>query len=107
LQADYLAALAQARLAPIERGHEWPWREDDGALDRPLWAVVRSAVEVLTTGDPVRIKACPEPDGCGWLFYDTSKNGSRQWCSMEGCGSRAKMRHHYARRRAAEMARQG
>ncbi|MFL5589598.1 MAG: CGNR zinc finger domain-containing protein [Ktedonobacteraceae bacterium] len=29
-----------------------------------------------------------------------SKNGSRQWCSMEGCGSRAKMRRQYARKRA-------
>jgi predicted RNA-binding Zn ribbon-like protein len=30
-----------------------------------------------------------------------TKNGIRRWCSMQGCGSRAKARRQYARRQAA------
>ena len=43
-----------------------------------------------------RIKICPADD-CRWAFYDTSKNRSRQWCSMEVCGNRAKARAHRVR----------
>ncbi|MEP7036175.1 MAG: CGNR zinc finger domain-containing protein [Actinomycetota bacterium] len=45
-----------------------------------------------------RVKICPADD-CRWAFYDTSRNRSRQWCSMEVCGNRAKARAH--RERAA------
>ena len=107
LRAEYLAALGRARLAPSGGGFDWVWDADDPDLDRPLWEVARSAVALLTEEDPARIKECPGAGDCGWLFYDTSKNGSRRWCSMEGCGSRVKMRHLYARRRAAETGQSG
>lgn len=97
LQTAYLAALDHVRLAPTADAYDWVWDADDGALDQPLWAVARSAVEVLTTDELARIKECPGSDDCGWLFYDTSRNKSRRWCSMEGCGSRVKMRRLYAR----------
>ena len=100
LRAEYLAALGPARLAPTAGGYGWAWDVDDESLDRPLWAVARSAVEVLTTGELVRVKECSGAGDCGWLFYDTSKNHSRRWCSMEGCGSRVKMRQQYARAHA-------
>ncbi|MGH3132366.1 MAG: CGNR zinc finger domain-containing protein [Gaiellaceae bacterium] len=51
-----------------------------------------------------RVKECPGAGDCGWLFYDTSRNGTRRWCSMEGCGSRVKMRRQYARRRESHRA---
>jgi hypothetical protein len=44
-----------------------------------------------------RIKICPADD-CRWAFYDTSRNRSRQWCSMEVCGNRAKARTHRQRK---------
>jgi hypothetical protein len=47
-----------------------------------------------------RVKICPADD-CRWAFYDTSRNRSRQWCSMEVCGNRAKARAH--RRRVAPV----
>ncbi len=43
-----------------------------------------------------RVKICPADD-CRWAFYDTSRNHSRQWCSMEVCGNRAKARAHRRR----------
>jgi predicted RNA-binding Zn ribbon-like protein len=106
LRAEYVAALGHACIAPIAGGYGWVWDAGDESLDRPLWAIARSAVEVLTTGEPARVKECPGAGDCGWLFYDTSKNGSRRWCSMEGCGSRVKMRQQYARARTSSASRE-
>jgi predicted RNA-binding Zn ribbon-like protein len=60
---------------------------------------VQSAIALLTTDDLSRVHQCPGANDCGWLFYDISKNGSRRWCSMEGCGSRVKMRQQYKKKR--------
>ena len=97
VQMEYLSGLSAARLTPTADGYDWGWDADGLALNWPLWVVARSAVEVLTTDELARVKECPGADDCGWLFYDTSKNNSRRWCSMEGCGSRVKMRRQYAR----------
>lgn len=99
LQAEYLIALRHARLERSDEGYDWVWSDGD-ALDEPLWDVARSAIAVLTQDDLKRIKECPGAGDCGWLFYDTSRNASRRWCSMEGCGSRVKMRQQYARKRS-------
>jgi predicted RNA-binding Zn ribbon-like protein len=93
-------AFAHVRVEPVEDGYRWGWRSDPPALDRMLWPVLRSAVDLLTSGELARVKECPGLGDCGWLFLDTSKNGSRRWCSMEGCGNRAKGRRHYQRTRA-------
>jgi predicted RNA-binding Zn ribbon-like protein len=99
LQAEYAAALAEARRTASGSGFAWSWDDTQAALARPLWHVAESAVDLLTDGELGRIKECPGAGDCGWLFYDTSRNGTRRWCSMEGCGSRVKMRRQYARRR--------
>lgn len=44
-----------------------------------------------------RLKACRN-GGCRWVFYDGSKNRSGSWCTMDVCGSRAKMRAYRRRR---------
>ncbi|MGA7671660.1 MAG: ABATE domain-containing protein [Nitrolancea sp.] len=98
LQAEYLIALEHTHLERQDDQFAWVWMDND-AIDRPLWDVARSAIAVLTQDDLRRVKECPGADDCGWLFFDTSKNASRRWCSMEGCGSRVKMRHQYARKR--------
>jgi predicted RNA-binding Zn ribbon-like protein len=59
--------------------------------DRMLWPIALSAVELLTTDDLKRLQQC-EGENCGWLFVDTSKNHTRQWCDMSDCGNRAKVR---------------
>ncbi len=46
-----------------------------------------------------RMKACAN-HGCRWLFYDHSRNRSRTWCTMDLCGSQAKMRAYRSRRRS-------
>ncbi|WP_244166242.1 CGNR zinc finger domain-containing protein [Micromonospora saelicesensis] len=37
--------------------------------------------------------------GVDGAFYDTSRNGTRRWCSMDGCGARAKAARHCQRQR--------
>ena len=104
LRRAYADAMSTATLVPGEERVAWDWRLDAPRLEQLLWPVARSAIDLLTAGDPRRIKVCENPYGCGWLFYDSSKNGSRRWCSMEGCGSQVKMRRHYAKRHAAASA---
>jgi predicted RNA-binding Zn ribbon-like protein len=105
IEAAYRKATAHARLVPDGDGFTWEWVDEaGGSLDRVLWPVARSAVELLTSPELARVKQCPGCDDCAWLFLDTSKNGTRRWCSMEGCGSRAKMRRQYARRKGAVAA---
>jgi len=67
----------------------------DGFIERVLALVAASTID----GTWLRLKACPN-GGCRWLFFDHSRNGSRTWCSMGMCGSRAKMRAYRSRRRA-------
>ena len=68
------------------------------ALDRPLWPVATSAVNLLASEDTTRVKECGT-DNCNWLFLDTSKNRSRRWCDMKECGNREKARRHYRRKK--------
>ena len=71
------------------------WRGTD-ALDRPLWPVAVSAVNLAASDAAERVKECAT-DNCTWLFLDASKNRSRKWCEMAECGNRAKARRHYHR----------
>jgi len=60
-----------------------------------------AVVDLLRTADRSRLRECPIPDGgCGWLFLDRSRNGSRRWCTMDDCGTHAKSRRLTERRRA-------
>lgn len=74
------------------------WKAHGAGLElgSPLGAVARLGADLLVTAEPASIRCCAGP-GCGWLFHDTSPNKRRRWCSMEGCGNRAKARRHYQR----------
>ena len=99
LTAAHREALARYRVVRTASGFGWDRIEGD-ELQGPLWPVALSATRLLTSGELERVKECPAGEGgCGWLFYDASKNKSRRWCSMSDCGSRAKMRRLYARKR--------
>ena len=96
IQDEYLDAAGLAALAREEGRFSWSW-PGERDLRRVLWPVAASALELLTEGDLTRVRECPGSDDCGWLFYDDSRNRTRRWCSMEGCGSRVKMRRYYTR----------
>ncbi len=92
------AALARLRLVADGERIGWTWSGPADAFDRPLWPVLRSAAELLTSDDRERVREC-DSRTCSWLFLDCSRNRSRRWCDMKTCGNRAKARRHYRRRR--------
>jgi predicted RNA-binding Zn ribbon-like protein len=68
-----------------------------------LVPVAESAAWLLEHGDRSLVRKC-ESEACVRYFYDRTKNKRRRWCSMEGCGSRAKAAAYYRRTRAAVAA---
>lgn len=95
LRDDEAEALRAARLDGAGP-YDWTWR-DDRSVDRPLHPIVHAAVRLLTDGPLDRLKRC---GGCSYLFVDESRNRSRRWCSMAGCGTAEKVRRYVAARRA-------
>jgi predicted RNA-binding Zn ribbon-like protein len=64
----------------------------------PLAPVAWSAADLLVSDQVRHVRQCADAT-CGWLFVDTSKNHSRRWCSMGDCGSQAKARRYYQRKK--------
>jgi predicted RNA-binding Zn ribbon-like protein len=98
LDGAVLDAFSALRLTDGGAGKPLRWRETAGPLDKLRHAIARDAADLLTSGDLKRLKRCPG-EQCGWLFYDGSKNGTRRWCVMEDCGTRAKVKNFRARQR--------
>ena len=98
LQAVHAEAIAHA--APLLEGGRLRWQWDP-VPRAALWFVANSAVDLLRDGAVHRIKACP---GCGFVFLDETRNGSRRWCAMEDCGTREKVQRYVTKRAAARPA---
>jgi predicted RNA-binding Zn ribbon-like protein len=75
--------------------------EAEYPVEAALATVARDAVDLVTGPYATRVRECAADD-CALLFVDTSRPGRRRWCSMEGCGNRAKTASY--RRRRAEKA---
>ncbi|MFJ1971372.1 CGNR zinc finger domain-containing protein [Streptomyces sp. NPDC087903] len=82
-------------------GAEGPGERAEFADDAwgPGWLAARNYLELLATA-PDRIRGCAHAS-CVLHFFDTSRNGTRRWCSMAACGNRAKASRHYARSKDA------
>ncbi len=93
-------AYASPQLVATANGYSWSWHADKSGLDSLLWPILRSTARLLTEGNLSRIGQCVDDRGCGYLFFDTSRNRSRRWCDMNSCGNRAKSQRHYARHRS-------
>lgn len=69
-------------------------RTDDPAW-LPSWLAATNYLRLMAD-TPERVKQCAHT-GCVLHFYDTTKSGTRRWCSMAVCGNRAKAARHYER----------
>ena len=104
LDADAVAALRAA----IDRLGLTVRATAEGSLEvaatspagRTLAPLVGTLIAAQADGSWARVKACAR-DSCRWLFYDTTRNHSRTWCTSTTCGSREKARRAYRRRRSA------
>jgi predicted RNA-binding Zn ribbon-like protein len=64
-----------------------------------IWAPIVAAVGDLLAGvAKERVRKC-ESESCVLHFYDTSKKGSRRWCSMNLCGNKVKVAAYKERNR--------
>ncbi|HEV8355246.1 MAG TPA: CGNR zinc finger domain-containing protein [Gemmatimonadales bacterium] len=93
--------LGTPRLGLEARGGRLGWAHPgetgpEAILHRVAWNIAL----FVTSPELERLGMCANAE-CGWLFLDTTKNRSRRWCSMAECGSRAKARRHYARKKKA------
>jgi predicted RNA-binding Zn ribbon-like protein len=61
------------------------------SLESQLCPVLDSVLELMSPAVRPRIRVCRD-SACGLLFLDRTKNANRAWCSMNTCGSRAKVR---------------
>jgi predicted RNA-binding Zn ribbon-like protein len=89
-------AIAHGSLRRRTESFSWDWSDND-ELVGVLWPIVHAAIELLTSDEVLRVKRCHR---CSWLFLDATKNRSRRWCSMEGCGTNEKSERFVRRRRA-------
>ena len=80
-------------------------RESTFELRKPsdLWApIIHAAADFLANADPSRVRQC---ESCVVHFFDTSKKGSRRWCSMNICGNKFKVAAYQQRKRDGDMTR--
>ena len=107
-EAIYRLALARARKQPFpEADRALLNRRAAGATPAPhldrngtswttssaselLSLIARAAVGLFGSALGERIRRC-EGELCALLFVDTSRSGARKWCSMAGCGNKAKV----------------
>ena len=99
-QADLAGLNASARDLPLrvifqDDGGAVLQAKDDG-VDGALADLIGAVFTAITDETWSRLKVCRE-DSCRWAYYDSSKNRSSAWCSMQVCGNRAKARAYRAR----------
>lgn len=74
-------------------------RQSRDELSQPtdLWSrLAESTAQLLVEADHSRLRQC---EACVLHFLDTSKKGSRRWCSMNICGNKLKVAAYQQRRR--------
>ena len=71
-----------------------------GGATELLVTLARQAVHLFGSEAADHIRQCQSPT-CTLFFVDTSRSGQRRWCSMSGCGNKAKVAEF--RRRRSEV----
>jgi predicted RNA-binding Zn ribbon-like protein len=82
------AAVGEAPLVP-QFDSDRHQRLLPGTTAQALSTIARDSIDLFSSPLGDRVRIC-EADDCGLLFVDTSRPGTRRWCSMEWCGDRAK-----------------
>lgn len=94
------AAAAAPPLVPVWRpGGGVTWLAPRGGpptAAAALATLARDGVDLFAGPLASRIRICAAQD-CGLLFVDASRPGTRRWCSMQRCGTLAKVRRHRTR----------
>jgi predicted RNA-binding Zn ribbon-like protein len=96
IRSAYAEATGHATLEEHAGSYRLSWSTTGTkALRWPLWVIADASLDLLTDAPLHLLGRCQH---CRWLFLDLSRNHSRRWCSMNGCGAIVKMRRHRAAR---------
>jgi len=87
------------QLVQRKSGFEQRFHSAAAPVHNVLVPLAEAASDLLCRGDFALIKKCGNP-ACILYFYDTTKNHTRNWCSMQVCGNRMKVAAHYQRKRS-------
>ena len=101
LIAAFNAAVARIVMVPVEGRLRLCLREGPSALDIVRIQASLSAIALLTSDHLGRVRECADDRGCGWMFVDSTRNGSRRFCFANECGNRARQAAFRERQRAA------
>jgi predicted RNA-binding Zn ribbon-like protein len=96
--APIAAAVPGVRLGCVATGGTVRLVSSGDTFEALVAELVLHICEADRAGTFGRLKSC---DHCRWVFYDTSKNRTGRWCSMQACGGREKAKA-YRRRRSSE-----
>jgi predicted RNA-binding Zn ribbon-like protein len=104
-EIDLTALNEKLRSFPIQlqvslQGQEFSCRRENvrSGDARLLAPVAWSAADLLASDQVHQVHQCASAT-CGWFFVDTTKNHSRRWCMMSDCGSLAKAKRYYQRKK--------
>ncbi len=61
--------------------------------------IIDATADILAETQSARIRKC---ESCVVHFFDTSKRGSRRWCSMSICGNKLKVAAYQQRKRGSD-----
>ena len=100
LRAELATARKHQTLTLARGKFRWEW-DDAPSPDSVLWRVSQSAADLVTSPDLERLRRCAG-ENCGWLFMDSTRNHTRQWCDMKDCGNLAKVRRYRERHTRAK-----
>lgn len=94
---NQLNALAPLHVT-VRPGGELDVEPGGAGVPRALSRILAAGYKATLLGEFSRFKACK---GCGWAFYDESKNSSRRWCDMGLCGAKRKVAAYRKRKKEA------
>lgn len=105
-EVNQLLARYPRRSALVRKGdsliRKYPFAADE---PEAFWPLIAEAVALLLAEtDHARMRKC---ESCVVHFLDTSKKGSRRWCSMNICGNKVKVASYQRRKRNATPRRSG
>jgi len=64
------------------QARDWAW---------VMGRIAASAVDLMAAGDARRLRTCGNP-ACSWMFYDTTQNRSKRFCTTTPCASLVRVR---------------
>jgi predicted RNA-binding Zn ribbon-like protein len=84
-------AIEEAGLSVTIDTRGWKMLTQSVGMAAAIGSLLVIMLESMTDGTWERLKVCAN-DSCRWAFFDRSRSQTGKWCSMDGCGNRAKQR---------------